>query len=303
VGSGGPQPLPRLEPWNVATLSPVTRTTIGAGSSRAHAGFVTGVPAAGQGASPWFFVAKFVAKHSFKLGQWLRGRARDSFGLPLPGERKQKREYEERVSREHWHLHMMGTFWRDMLVTELPLISANGFDQLAGGGVSHGVVPTLTPDARQGQQQMLREIDGRWQGYVQRLAYLEDALSLASTGGNSPDREALRESIRKEIQELDAKMQADLEAVVAFDANPANWHLTPEQVTLLPDAWQQRFERKNELEASIEAGRATASTRAELAALQEEMTTEAGDLYEYGPRGGLDSPPAAGPAKYGPPSP
>lgn len=209
-----------------------------------------------------------VVIYSFKLGQWLRGQV---------DERNQKREVQEAAQREQWRLHMAGTVWKDMLMTDLPLIEANAFDQLVGGSASNGVVPVLTVEALKAEQQMMHEISDRWRGYMDRIKHLELGLYYGAQGYQDPEQLAQLQSSREEIAELNAKMQADLEAVVAHECNPANWNLTAEQTALLPDAWRERFERKMEYEA------APTVWREELVALKEEMAAEAGSLYEYGP--------------------
>jgi hypothetical protein len=290
MSSSSPAPLARLVlPEWVRSALPTTRLQGLAGSA-----LISSHSPAGKRAGK-SLRAKVII-WSFQLGQWLRGEVE---------KRGREREMKEATRREEWRLHMARTVWRDMLVTELPLIAANAFDQLSGGNASQGVVPRLTPEAIAAEQQMLHEISDRWHGYLDDRKRLEVTLELGIGGPrHGPEREAWEQSIRDKLEEINAKMLTDLDAVVAHDCDPGNWSLTAEQRALLPEEWRERFERKGELEAAVADGRASASAQRELAALKAEMSAEAGSLYEYGPEVlPEDQHAASPPPQYGPPSP
>lgn len=256
-----------------------------------------------NGPTPAGYAAKKVIVWAFKLGAFLREIADDYVNAP-------DRDLERH--RRQWH----GEFVQAYLKLSAE-VSSEAFDVLAGGNASLGQIPPLTHGANMVLRDMLKEVGQRWVERMERIEWIKRELAKPSGSPYEPT-DAERRQWEKgnprasEIAELEAEMQADLERMMAFETNPANWKLSAEQLALLPDEWRERFERRDYLQASIEEIHGGAPPRdsplaASLAACEEEMAREARSLYEYGPevvpeveppRYGPDAPPT-----YGPPAP
>jgi hypothetical protein len=216
----------------------------------------------------------------FKLGSYLHELV---FGDP---------DAEEVARRRAWQSFMFKNFWGDYLDLTSQA-SGEAFDRLAGGGASHGVTPAIDGRA---ELDLLRDISDRFlerMDVMQVLARLERDKQVAYDP-TDPGQKAMRPG--DTIAGLQQAMVADLGRVIDFEMDPSHWKLTPEQVSLLPEPWQERFEAKAELEARVAGG--DVSAQDELARLKQEMSDEARALYEFGPASIPDPSPV-----HGPPSP
>ena len=279
-------------PWTLGYASPLG----GAGGAPAVAAFWKGPTPAG-------YAAKKVVVWAFKLGTFLREICDDYMsGDERDLERQRRRWRGEFVER---------------YIEIARQVSADAFDQLAGGNASHGQLPELTPEANLHLRGLLQEVGDGWVEKMERIAWIERELAKAPGSLYEPT-DAERAQWEKgnpsasELEELKAQMQADLDRIIAFETNPANWKLTDEQVARLPEEWRERFERRESLQASIDevhGGFAPADSplAASMNECRDEMAREARSLYEYGPevvpefeppRYGPDPPPT-----YGPPAP
>jgi hypothetical protein len=216
----------------------------------------------------------------FKLGAFLHALV---FDLP---------DAKEEARRQAWHSFMLKSFWRDYLDLSGQACS-EAFDRLVGDGASHGITPAVGGAA---ELELLRGISDR---FLQRMDAIQLLARVERDKGvpydpNDPGTKAVRPG--DTITGLQQAMVADLGKVIEYEMDPSNWRLTPEQVSMLPEPWQERFEAKEELEARVASG--DISAQDELTRLKQEMSDEARALYEFGPESVPDPSPV-----HGPPSP
>jgi hypothetical protein len=216
----------------------------------------------------------------FKLGAYLHALL---FDLP---------DAKEEARRQAWHGFMLKNFWPDYLDLAGQARS-EAFDRLVGDGASHGVMPAGGGAA---ELEMLRGISDR---FLRRMDAIQLLARVEKDGPVAYDPNDLGpKAVRPgdTIPGLQQEMVADLGKVIEFEVDPSNWRLTPEQVSMLPEPWRERFEAKEELEARVASG--DISAQDELARLKQEMSDEARALYEFGPESIPDPSPV-----HGPPSP
>jgi hypothetical protein len=167
-----------------------------------------------------------------------------------------------------WNAYMAQAFWSNEKAFPAADLREAEFDRLAGGNVSHGITPTLTPEAQQRKQELISQINERWLANAETMLeakqveqrHAGDAEKIKewhrteeAAARRNAEQYVLMDPARSERERARAEFlaesarsthassaerwsqswvnsyNADVKAVAAIETNPANWNLTPEQ--------------------------------------------------------------------------
>jgi hypothetical protein len=207
--------------------------------------------ARGRGAA--VVASAWVAWEFCGLSAWIRGQA--------DGESQ-----DAGVRIVAWRRLLARHFWDAFLVAAADA-RREAFEGLAGADASLGAPPPLEPAMESAERGLLVETADLW---LRQL----DAIEAAA---NVPESE--RDRVRLQARALKVQMVEDLRTVVIFEANPAHWEPTPDQLARLPAHWRRRFEFKEALSRYVGARhnppQDVADARHALALLRAEMAAAA----------------------------
>ncbi len=201
--------------------------------------------------------AAWVAWEFCGLGAWLRTRV-------------ESEALDEGSRTVAWRWGLARHYWDDLLVAAEDA-RREAWDTLAGGSTGEQT-PPLEAGMQSTERGLLVELGDVW---LRRLGWMEERERAAGQVPETLERAGELDCARREILALKGQMLADLRTILAFEANPAHWEPTPEQLELLPLVWRRRFEFKEALSKYIGTRRnppeEVADARTALALLRTEM--------------------------------
>jgi len=176
-----------------------------------------------------------VTKSSFELGTWIREQ------IDAPAEEREKQ-------REDFRTYMVQNFFYTPEANQAAAQAREAaFDRMVGHG-EHGVIPNLSIEAQRKEMEMVHQTSDRWLSYLQQEQVLVEMVRVGVTNPDSPngphggfgylpDGTAFGppngfgsvEDCGKYMTEIRTNMANDLDAIRAFNTDPANWQLTPDQ--------------------------------------------------------------------------
>lgn len=197
------------------------------------------------------------------LGAWLTARV-------------QVEALDEGARTVAWRWRLGRHFWDALLVAAVA-VRREAWGALVGGDEEAWTAPPLEDGMGATERGLLVEIGDVW---LRRMTFMDDRERAASAVQGVRERAGALGCARREIDALKVQMLADLRTVVAFEANPAHWEPTPEQLERLPPSWRRRFEFKEALSKYVGTRRnppeEVADARTALALLRTEMAAAAG---------------------------